>query len=187
MRFARLGPLAFAAGLASLVAAPMAQAQATPSVDGRADRSIVTEVGSSLLIGVGLRVGTRTDLILDGGGRLSDIDGTGTRFFVMRPALKRYLGATDGSVAPYLLVGMKAEWTKSDFGGSSLATQRIGGTAGLGLEWFPTQRVSVGGNIGVELLALRRESSAPLGGPDPVATGSEIGTASSGIRIRMFF
>ena len=187
MRFARLGPLAFTAGLVSLVAAPMAQAQASPSVDGRAKRSIVTGVGSSTLIGVGLRVGTRTDLILEGGGRLSDTDGTGARVFVLRPAIKRYLGATEGSVAPYLLVGVKAEWTRSDFGGSPITSQEIGGTVGLGLEWFPTQRVSVGGNVGVELLAVRRESSTSLGGTDPVSTGFEIGTASSGIRIRLFF
>jgi hypothetical protein len=165
----------------------MAQAQASPSVDGRAKHSIVTEVGASTLIGVGLRVGTRTDLILEGGGRLSDGDGPDTRVFVLRPAIKRYLGSTAGSVAPYLLFGLKAEWTRSELGVSTLTTQDIGGTAGLGLEWFPTQRVSVGGNVGVELLAVRRESPSLLIGPDPVSTGYEIGTASSGIRIRLFF
>jgi hypothetical protein len=72
-------------------------------------------------------------------------------------------------------------------GASSFTSQRIGGTAGLGLEWFPTQRVSVGGNVAVELLAVRREGSSPPIGPDPESSGHEIGTASSGIQIRLFF
>lgn len=187
MRLAHLGLLAIAVGLVGLVAAPIAHAQTSPSVEGRAKHSIVTEVGASLLLGLSLRVGARTDFILEGGGRLSDEDGAGYRAIVMRPALRRYLGSTQGTLAPYVQVGMKAEWTRSDFGSSSVNTQRIGGTAGLGLEWFPTQRVSVGGNVGVELLAVRRESTLSLTGPEPVSTGHEIGTASSGIRIRLFF
>jgi hypothetical protein len=187
MRFPRTAPLTKAVGLVSLVAASMAQAQAAPSIDGRAKHSIAIETWSTGLVGIGLRVGDRTDLLLEAGGRLSERDGEDGRVLTLRPAIKRYLGPTDGSIAPYMLFGLKAEWTRGAFGTSPFTSQRIGGTADLGLEWFPTQRVSVGGHVGVELLALRSDSPSLLIGPDPVSTGYEIGTVSSGLRLRFFF
>lgn len=173
--------------IATACSASLAQAQAAPSIDGRAKHSIVVDVGSSPAIGLGLRFGTRTDLMLEAGGRLSDSDGEGIRAVILRPAIKRYLGPTDGSIAPYLILGLKAEWTRSEFGPTTRTSQRIGGTAGLGLDWFPHQRVSVGGHAGVELLAVRSESPGVLIGPNPASTGYEIGTFSSGIRLRLFF
>jgi hypothetical protein len=187
MRISRLGLLCLVVGSVSPFSASLAQAQAAPSIDGRAKHSIVVDVGSSTAIGLGLRVGTRTDLMLEAGARLSDSDADGIRALVLRPAIKRYLGPTDGSIAPYLLLGLKAEWTRSEFGPTTLTSQRIGGTAGVGLDWFPHQRVSVGGHAGVELLAVRSDSPSLLIGPNTESTGHDISTFSSGLRLRLFF
>lgn len=181
------GLLPFAVGCASAFSASICQAQASPSVAGRAKHFIVAEMGANTTIGVGIRTGDRTDLVLQAGGSVSDESGTTLHSVSLRPALVRYWGSTESSVAPYLLLGLKAEWSELDLGGSPRSDRRIGAVAGIGMEWFPTQRVSLGGNIGVEALSVRTEGPVLLPGSDPVSTGYRIGTVSSGIRLRLFF
>ena len=183
MRFS-LGFLPFVVGSLGALSASLCQAQAAPSVDGRGKHFIVAEAGANTSVGIGVRAGARTDVILEAGGRVSD----GNHSISLRPALKRYWGSTEGSVAPYLLLGLTAEWSRIELlSGSEATNRRLGGVAGIGLDWFPVQRVSVGGHIGVEALALRSEAPVLLPGTDPVTTGHEVGTISSGIRLRFFF
>lgn len=182
-----LGLLPFVVGCASAFSASLCQAQASPSVEGRGKYSIGAEVGSNTLVGVGLRAGARTDIILEAGARVLDDGATQSRVVSVQPALKRYWGPTDGNVAPYFLLGLKAEWNRLEFGGSRGNSRKLGGLAGVGVDWFPMQRVSVGGHIGVEALAVRSEAPFSFPGPASETTGHEIGTFSSGLRLRLFF
>lgn len=177
----------FVLAVASVLTASLAQSQAAPSIEGRRTHFIVAEMFSNTSIGLGLRAGDRTDVMLELTGRVFEEGDTQTRMISLRPALKRYLGSTQGSVAPYLFLGLRAEWSWQEFGASPERSSRaLGGRAGVGVDWFPTQRVSLGGHVGVEAAALRSDGS-PFFGSDPVATGYEIGTFSSGVRLRLFF
>lgn len=174
--------------VASTLIASLAQAQGEPSVAARAKHFIVLDAGQSPAVGVGLRAGERTDLELDVSGRFLDDEVTSLRMVLLRPTLKRYLGPTTRSVAPYLVFGLSAEWSDSDSDfAPNASTQRFGGLAGVGVDWFPAQRVSVGGHIGVEALAVRRDVPAILPGGSEERNGYEIGTFASGVRFRLFF
>jgi len=173
---------------ASALVASLAQAQAEPSVGARAKHFIVFGVGQSTAVGVGLRAGTRTDVELEVSGRFIDDDVTSQRIVLLRPTLKRYLGPTARSVAPYLVFGLRAEWVESDSDfAPNASSQRFGGLAGVGVDWFPGQRVSVGGHIGVEALSVRRDAPAIPPGSGEVRNGYELGTFASGVRFRLFF
>lgn len=174
--------------VASALVASLAQAQDAPTVGARAKRFIVLDVGQSTAVGVGLRASARTDVELEVSGRFIDDEVTSQRIVLLRPTLKRYLGPTTRSVGTYLVFGLRAEWVESDSDFAPNASSlRFGGLAGVGVDWFPAQRVSVGGHIGVEALAVRRDVPAiPPGGGDE-RNGYEIGTFASGVRFRLFF
>jgi hypothetical protein len=166
----------------------LSRAQAEPSVGDRPGHFIVVEIGPTTSLGFGWRASPRTDVSLEGGVRVSDEGDNSSRAFSLRPALKWYLGSTEGSVAPYLTVGANAEWSRVEFGGGTTGDlRRLGGIVGIGLDWFPTQRVSLGGHIGLEALAIRREGPNFPPAPAEVITGHDVGTRSSGVRLRLFF
>lgn len=173
---------------ASALVASLAQAQAEPTVAARAKHFIVLDAGQSTAVGVGLRAGARTDVELEVSGRFIDDEVTSQRIVLLRPILKRYVGSTARSVAPYVVFGLRAEWVESD---SDFAPDdsslRFGGLAGVGVDWFPAQRVSVGGHIGVEALSVRRDLPAIPPGGGEERNGYEIGTFASGVRFRLFF
>jgi hypothetical protein len=100
----------------------------------------------------------RTNLGLVGSVRLDrlDIDGdstTGGRTDVevrLGPALKRYYNLHP-SVAGFGLVGVMGEYTRADTGGAG--THDSWGAVmemGVGAEWFPFRRVSLGGTTGLQ-------------------------------------
>lgn len=174
--------------LAFAFSSSLCRAQAEPSVGERPQHFIIVEVGPTTSLGLGLRASPRTDVSLEGGVRVSDEGDNSSRVFSVRPAVKWYLGSTEGSVAPYPTVGASAEWSRVEFGGGTSGDlRRLGGIVGIGLDWFPTQRVSLGGHIGVEAMAIRREGPNFPPAPAEVITGHDIGTRSSGMRLRMFF
>lgn len=177
-----------AVAVASVLVTSLAEAQAEPVVGARAKHFIVLDLGQSTAVGVGLRAGERTDLELEVSGRLLDDDVTSQRIVLLRPILKRYLGTTARSVAPYMVFGLRAEWVESDSDFAPNASSlRLGGLAGVGVDWFPAQRVSVGGHIGFEALAVRRDVPAIPPGGSEERSGYEIGTFASGLRFRLFF
>jgi hypothetical protein len=168
--------------------ATTAHAQSDPTAADRPARSIGVEISSNSMLGVGFRVGERTDLLLDVGGRVADDGANETTNVLLRPMLKRYLGAIDRRVVPYFVIGARAEWTRIETDGALNSNfRRLGGLAGVGLDWFPAKQVSVGGHVGVDVVSLRRESTPFLPGDDEVSTGLEVGTFSSGVRLRLFF
>jgi hypothetical protein len=135
-----------------------------------------------------MRLGDRTDLGLEGGLRTADDDDSSSWLVSLRPALKRYLGDSEAPVALYWVGGLLLTWTETELASLSVATthRELGAFMGLGLDWFPAERVSVGGHIAIEGAATRRRTPA-LGVPDSEVSGYEVGTLSSGIRLQLYF
>lgn len=109
------------------------------------------------------------------------------------PALKLY-GATAGPVRPYLWTALNAVFT-----GSSSTTdgefpvdagqrdRTVGGQAGLGLEWSPHPRVSIGGHAGVAAGFGRTRFISDGDEVDPSVHTSFVNTFHSGIRVQFYF
>ncbi|MGE0159083.1 MAG: hypothetical protein AB7T31_06680 [Gemmatimonadales bacterium] len=169
--------------IASAAQASAAQAQDTPRVIDRAAHAIVLGVGTTTTVGYAARVGARTDVGLEGSARLIDDDGD-AHAVAVRPWLARYWSSEDTDVAPYVVVGLVGTWTETGAGAFDASSRDLGGFLGIGLDWFPHRRVSVGGHLALEAVATRR--TVPLS-PAQNARGFDIGTRSSGVRVRLFF
>lgn len=109
------------------------------------------------------------------------------RLVTVGPALKVYTGP-GGAFLPYgyasafLQLGstryrpLNGETQEADLSG-------FGGQVGVGVDWFPVQRVSIGGHVGVEGFSSSRENVG--GGVGEEATG--FNTLNSGIRVQFYF
>lgn len=145
--------------------------------------------------------------------KLSDADSLGGDFtFIYRdhnrnesqsyqfsPGIKHYL-LLEKAVSPYLygaLIGMYGETsTKSSFRSENYA---LGVQGGIGLEWFPVQRVSIAGHVGIiaeyEKNRFRNSSAGFTNNGNDVGVlsdttndeGFTIGTISSGILLNLYF
>jgi hypothetical protein len=91
---------------------------------------------------------------------------------LLAPAIKSYL-KTSGVITPYYYGQLNFRLTSQ--GGNSQDPE-LGLAGGFGVEWFPTQRFSIGGHTGVGIDVLRR-------GGDPV----RIGTFTSGLSAQFYF
>jgi len=78
------------------------------------------------------------------------------------------------------------ESTRFRWGGRPLSRE-LGGFVGVGLQWLPVQRVSLGGHLGVESVLTRRDRLGSSPPPDEDVSGYDVGTYSSGIRAHFFF
>lgn len=161
-------------------------------VEDRGSQGILVGVGDRATVGLWFRLGDRTDVGLEGFFSIADDDtdnaGGSTRVFGVRPAVKGYVGDSDASVAPYWIAGLSFEHSKVELGGAGDRTRRsIGGLVGVGLDWFPAERVSVGGHVGLEGAATRTTVPPVLPGSDDETSGYELGTLSSGIRLQIWF
>jgi hypothetical protein len=84
-------------------------------------------------------------------------------------------------------MGAEAGWSRIGLtSGNDRRRRELGATIGVGVEWLPTQRVSVGGHIGVHVSMIRVEAPSPGFGIGGNSTGSQVGTYSSGVRVRLF-
>jgi hypothetical protein len=172
--------------LLALASSPVSgAAQDEPTLAARPGRAIVLGTGFGTTIGLDVRVGSRTDLVLETALRLADDDDNTTRVVLFRPALKRYWGSLDSRVATYLQIGAELGWSHIEQGPAAERNRReFGGLVGIGVDWLPIQRVSIGGHASVGLSVSRTEQSGLLN--PGTSTGSNIGTASSGIRLRLY-
>lgn len=182
-RYSLVGAWALMIGLAS---APVASvAQDVPSLGARGGQAIVLGTGQGTVVGLDVRVGSRTDLVLETAFRIADEDNASNRGITVRPGLKRYMGAVESAVAPYLLIAAQAEWGHADLGPAAERDRReLGGLIAIGVDWLPAQRVSIAGHVGTELSVIRVEQSGPA--QSSTTTGSNLATLSSGIRLRLF-
>ncbi len=163
-------------------------AQSEPRVLERGAHSIIVGVGTNTSIGYSRRVAERTDIGIEVGVRISDDDDTHSRSISLRPGLKRYLSSAESDLAPYILLGVSALWSRLDSSGAlDLSARELGGFVGVGIDWFPVQRVSVGGHLGVESSLTTRDRASFPPTPDDEASGYTVSTYSSGIRVQLYF
>ncbi len=181
---------------AGLLMATGAAAQETNGLE-RPGTSISVGAGSGIEVGLWRRVSPRASVGLevsafsrsseyqfpDSGDELENEE----RLVTVGPALKVYTGP-GGAFLPYgyasaflqfgstryqPLVGEAQEADLSGFGGQ----------VGLGVDWFPVQRVSIGGHVGVEGFSSSREEDDS----DVREDVTRFGTFNSGIRVQLYF
>jgi hypothetical protein len=122
------------------------QVAADPVLD-RTSRSLQIGIADRPQIGYWLRIGERTDLGIV--GSLAYHSQPRTLSYSIGPAWKRY-GDVVGGIAPYTYLGLGlaglSQRAQEDVSTSQL---RAEAQAGVGMEWFPHPRISVGGHAGV--------------------------------------
>lgn len=110
---------------------------------------------------------------------------------LVRGSLKIFSGA-DGALHPYTLVGVYAE----QFGQRQSSTdpafeneyrrREVGAQVGLGLEWRPLTRVTVGGHVGIQG-GYRESTLDSTLGDEVEADGWAARTFGSGLVVHLFF
>jgi hypothetical protein len=141
-------------------------------------------------VGYALRLGQRLDLGVEGALNRSEEDDVAYRAYAVRTLLKGYVGPLEGPMAPYWVLGFSGTWSSRDLPttGDAITDRALGGFAGVGLDWFPTRRVSVGGHIGFQASALKGTFPELLPGMSgDEETGSDLRTISSGVRLQLYF
>lgn len=74
----------------------------------------------------------------------------------VRPDVRLYKGGT-GSVLPFLALAAEAAFTENDEGPFSRSGLDLGGSVGIGAEWFPVSGMSVSGSTGAEVVFRRQD------------------------------
>ena len=177
-----------AAALAVLASASGASAQ-----DPEHPNSISLSVGSSTTIGYWMPVSARADLGVLVGASFADGENSGgteqTSWSVRAgPALKLY-ATRESPFRPYTYGELFFAFgrTESETGGgaeSSLSNRDLAANVGLGLDWFPTDRVSIGGHVG--LSGAFTWSEIESGAAEADSDGFHFNTLSSGIRVHLY-
>jgi hypothetical protein len=164
-------------------AAPLqAQAVGAHPATERGKHSIALEVDGGPQIGYWSRRSERTDLGLDVGVSGLWSDGSDQIAVALTPAIKHYLRPT-GALAPYTYWGIPLTYMRTsndNVGVPDTSHDRwgAGGLVGFGLDWFPISQVSIGGHVGFRI------DYTDLPDDDQYL---RIGTASSGIRVHLYF
>jgi hypothetical protein len=181
---------------AGLLLATGAAAQDTNGLE-RPGTSIEVGAGGDYVVGVWRRLSPRTSLGLEVGAysrsydyRFDDPEGEreiDERLVTVGPALKVYTGP-GGAFLPYGYASAFAQFGSTRYQpveGEAQETDLcgFGGQLGLGVDWFPVQRVSIGGHVGVEGFSSSREGASFNG--EEEFTG--FGTFNSGIRVQLYF
>ena len=161
----------------------------------RSGRSVSLSTQGDATVGLWTRLSPRTDLGLNVGVTLSsqeqgDIE-TDQWNVQVEPALKLYAGQ-QGAFRPYTYASLIAVFSSQEQtnsvapGGSATFKQRGGGASvGIGLDWLPASRISIGGHVGVQ--GLYRDLSAEFSNEqEEEGEGWSVGTFNSGIRIHLY-
>ncbi|MDT8437356.1 MAG: hypothetical protein RRA92_11455 [Gemmatimonadota bacterium] len=159
--------------------------------------------GGGSRIGLWHMSGARTNLGLQVGVQWSDSEdsqdegGSSSEFagwsISVEPTLQRYL-STSEVVVPFLLFGVdfgigqsRQRLLAPDRPRESLRTHySLGARAGVGAEWFPLSRMSVGGHTGVRISYRSDDTEDTLLSDRSGHTGS-LRTFVSGILLRLYF
>lgn len=165
---------------AALLAASTAAAQEA----GRPAHSLSVRVAASPAVGVWTRVAPGADFGLEVGLSRGDHDDDSSTGISVSPGLKLFTRA-DGPVWPYVFAGARLERQEQAMGDASADVTSWGGQVGFGVDWYPADRLSVGGHVGLGAARTEGDVLPQLGGPE--ADVWEIGTFRSGIRIHFYF
>jgi hypothetical protein len=174
------GILILAGALLLAPAAPLA-GQTMPShpASERGQHSLLVSTNGSSQIGYWVRKSDRTDIGLEVGG-FGDF-GRGQRQLgvTATPALKHYLSAT-GPFTPYTYVGIPLSYQRasSDLSGAATHQYGVGGVFGLGLDWFPWSRLSLGAHAALSGVYIKPNGDGGI---------FSVRTYTSGIRAQLYF
>lgn len=169
------------------------------------DRSIAFAMPGGGGGGLGIwwhRAGRRSralELDLDTGASL-DVGGEVDRYSLQTTAslglaFKRY-GAAVGSVSPHLYggTGIRGHWRNQGANDPSRAAYSLWGAGaytrlGLGVDWFPLERISVGGHTGGSLDYWYQNPPAGTGltGDQPRRHSLAFGLFTSGLSLHIYF
>lgn len=173
-----------------------AAAQEADAAERRA-RSISLAVNDGIEIGYWTRLSERSDLGLNVGVALETLGNDDTEQSLLsisfEPAIKRYATA-DGPFLPYgygsLIFSYGRLTSGVTQGGADVEItrdqQRYGASAGIGMDWFPAQRISVGGHAGLAGGYQSTEAGGDFFQEDGEQTGFFVNTFSSGIRVHLY-
>ena len=178
------------AALACALAAPLA-AQDAPAHT----TSVSLNVGGGTYVGLWRDVSPRVRAGVEVGTELSRIAGDdGEEDYtsvLVQPAVKVF-SAADGDLRPYTLLalyaqqyGQRQENADPSFE-NEYRRRELGARVGVGLEWTPASRVTVGGHVGASAGYLDATTQSTLG-EDGDADGWAARTFSSGIVVHLFF
>ncbi len=187
--------------VATLLATGSAAAQSADTATAAEPRSnsFSLGIGYSPRVGVWHRFSPRVQAGVEVVGRREasgDDDGHGftSTQVGIAPAIKLY-ASTNAPLLPYVYgeasVSFGSARTVADGPpGEELISEQnvrtLGVVIGLGMDWFPVERVSVGGHAGLEAQWRRYEYES--GATEfPPQTGSTIGTFNSGLRVHFYF
>lgn len=182
------------AAAALLLFAGAAHAQDAADSAGTHDNALSLGFGNGSAIGLWHRFSPRLQLGLEVAAdrNTTQIPGSGSdperqTTLSIQPAVKLY-GANLGPLRPYGYAALRAQWATHDFNGDAnhFTTHGFGGGVGIGIDWFPVERVSIGGHAGVNALWSRDRMSS-TGFPDTKVSHTDFGTFDSGLRVQLFF
>ena len=190
-----MGAAMAAAGLL-LATGAAAQETGGEEVNGleRPGTSIEVGAGAGALVGVWQRLSPRVSLGVQVSAYTSrseiesdvfDRDARQTSVSV-GPALKVY-GGPGGAFLPYGFASAFLEFggSREEIAGAGENEEELDGLGaelGVGIDWFPVRRLSIGGHVGVE--ANRQSRSTD---DDDVDRFTVFNTVSSGIRVQLYF
>ena len=189
----RIALLALGVGLLS---APPGIAQDTTSAD-RPPRSVSLQADGGIGVGLWTRLSPGADVGVNVGisfESLSDDQVDQDLLIVqLEPAVKRYLSAS-AAFFPYLYGSVFGSYgrvsAETGGGGSPVEVadkqRRLGASAAAGLDWFPAQRISLGGHVGLAAGYQSNQVGGQFTG-EQEQSGIFFNTLSSGIRIHLYF
>jgi hypothetical protein len=182
--------------LAALLAAALpATAQeavqdTTPRPEEPARATSISLTGFGNTIGLWRDLSPRMRAGVEVGGYVgsaeSDAAEQSSNSLLIRPSVMLFSG--EGAVRPYTTVGLfvqrYAQESEHDNPDASFRDEHtdLGAQAGVGLEWRPASRATIGGHVGISG-SFGHSESGTIGGNPAEADGWTVGTFSSGITV----
>lgn len=109
--------------------------------------------------------------------------------YQLSPGIKYYL-MPEKAISPYLYGAVIGRYgndsNKNDFDTFRTESYTAGVQGGIGLEWFPTQRLSIAGHVGALAQYEKNKTSGSFSSSSN-DEGFVIGTISSGILLNLYF
>jgi hypothetical protein len=180
--------------LLAAAALPVAAQDTAPDQDGPDKRnSISFSPGGTNSIGLWRDLSPRIRVGLEVGGGAghgeSDQNSSDAYNVVVGPSVKLFSG--EGAVRPYTTVGVYLQRYWEEFGNEDAETHtssqtNLGAEAGLGLEWRPAARVTLGAHAGIQAYHAHYEAEDSNENSSE-QEGWNVGTFSSAITLNLFF
>ncbi|HEU0013012.1 MAG TPA: hypothetical protein VFQ45_04980 [Longimicrobium sp.] len=180
-----------------LAAAGLFTAAPSHAQESARPNSIALRVGETVGFGLWRNVGPALAVGLELAASVDRLEGDDLEQeisdFTVEPAVKLY-GPSGQPARSYLWGSVfysVASETSTDTSGdeTEIEVTQMGGSLGFGLEWFPIDRVSVGGHVGVRA-GVRTTAfifDDGLGDDELKADGPFFRTLASGIRVHFYF